>query len=296
MERFPASDIVSIYSDSLGVDVANAFNNIRQVRFCRCQNCDLYFFDPLVAGTEDFYTSLQNFDWYYPKDKNEFGYAASLISATDSVLEIGCGMGAFAGKISTASYVGLEFSQTAKQMAAKNGVEVRNQSIEDHAVDCPKKYDVVCSFQVLEHVPNLRRFLNAAAHCVRPGGRLILSVPSFDSFARYVTNHVLDLPPHHVTRWTDLALANIARELNLEVEDIWHEPLQEVHKPMYASTIANRAANFLAGRAQRVVDRTLFGKLTNKASGFIGRKCVDVLADDLLSPRGISVTAVYRTP
>lgn len=296
IEILATSDIVSIYSSTLGQNVADAFQNIEEINYCYCNGCDLFFFEPLLTGNEAFYSNLQRFDWYYPEEKNEYGYAASFITETDSVLDIGSGKGAFANLISTKSYVGLEFSQTAKQMAVSNGVEIINQSIENHAKNCAGKYDVVCSFQVLEHVSDPRGFIKAAASCVRPGGRLILSVPSSDSFARYVINHALDMPPHHVTRWTDLALRNIAREMNLDVESIWHEPLQEVHKLLYASTIFSRAANLTMKRSQRLVDRTLIGNFIQKISLFMGSRYSRVLTDNCFSPRGISVTAVYKKP
>lgn len=296
IEKLATLDIVSVYSSALGLDVSNEFSQIKEIIYSHCKSCDLFFFDPLVAGSENFYSTLQRFDWYYPEEKNEYGYAASFIAETDSVLEVGSGKGAFANLISTKSYVGLEFSQTAKQMAASNGVEIINQSIENHAKNCPDKYDVVCSFQVLEHVSDPRGFIKAAASCVRPGGRLIFSVPSSDSFARYVTNHTLDMPPHHVTRWTDLALHNIAREMNLEVESIWHEPLQEVHELLYASTIFSRAANLTMKRSQRLVDRTFIGNIIRRFSLYMGSRYSRILTDNCFSPRGISVTAVYIKP
>lgn len=296
VEKLSVADIDSVYFRYIGLHVADAFHQIKEINYCHCSGCDLFFFDPLVVGDEDFYSNLQRNDWYYPDDKNEYDYAASLISGSDSVLEIGSGKGAFANKIAAKKYVGLEFSQTAKQMAASNGVEIINQSIEDHAKICPDKYDVVCSFQVLEHVSNPRDFISAALNCVRPGGRLIFSVPSSDSFARYVTNHTLDMPPHHVTRWTDLALRNVAREMKIKVESIWHEPLQEVHKHLYAITIFGRAANITLKRPQRLVDTTLMGRILGKISLRMGCKYSQVLTDDCFSPRGISVTVVYIKP
>lgn len=296
VERLAVSDIAYIYSSTLGLDVSKEFGQINEIIYSHCKNCDLFFFNPLVAGSEIFYSNLQRFDWYYPEEKNEFIYAASFIAEADSVLEIGSGKGAFANLIPTKNYIGLEFSQTAKQIAAINGVEIINQSIEDHSKDSHNKYDVVCSFQVLEHVSDPRGFIKAAANCVRPGGKLIFSVPSSDSFARYISNHTLDMPPHHVTRWTDLALRNVAREINLNVECIWHEPLQKVHELLFASIIFRRAANLTLGRSERLIDRTLIGNLLSRVSMYMGNKFSRVLTDNCFSPRGISVTAVYKKP
>lgn len=296
VEKLAVIDITAIYSRTFGLDVADVFRDISEIAYCHCSRCDLFFFDPLAAGDEKFYTGLQRFEWYYPEKKNEFIYAAKWISETDSVLEIGSGKGAFANLISAKSYVGLEFSQTAKQLAEKNGVEIINQSIEDHALICSGKYDVVCSFQVLEHVSNPRAFIEAAVKCLRPGGRLILSVPSLDSFSRYVPNFSLDMPPHHVTRWTDLSLQNVAREMHLEVEDIWHEPLQEAHKLFYASAIFKNATNKILNLSPKMIDKSFFGRLTVSLSSIAGRIFSRGLTDTHVLPRGISVTAIYKKP
>ena len=57
---------------------------------------------------------MQNLEWYYMDEKDEYDYAKNFIKESDLVLEIGCGKGAFAQKISTKKYVGLEFSRKAK--------------------------------------------------------------------------------------------------------------------------------------------------------------------------------------
>lgn len=294
IEKLSASDIVSAYASSFGLDVADAFRDIKEISYCHCSGCDLFFFDPLVSGGEALYSGLQRYNWYYPEAKNEFGFAARYISDADSVLEIGSGKGAFANLISAKNYVGLEFSQTAKQMAASNGVKVVNQSIEDHAKEFSGKYDVVCSFQVLEHVSEPRKFIEAAVSCVRPGGRLIFSVPSLDSFSKYVTNFFLDMPPHHVTRWTDLALRNIAREMNLEVESIWHEPLQNDHKYLYSRTVCRNAVNQIFGVPPILIEKSILGRSLEKVSSVMGKAYSRGLTDDSLLPRGISVTAIYK--
>src|SRR5690606_18745913 len=149
-----------------------------------CPQCDLRFFLPAVAGNADFYRQLQRIPWYYVEEKQEYEIAARYIEATDAILEVGAGRGVFSRRIRCSSYRGLETSPDAIAAAKQEGVELLQEDLETHGAQRHGQYDVVCAFQVLEHVPSPREFLQSARSCLREGGKLIIAVPSEDSFAR----------------------------------------------------------------------------------------------------------------
>src|SRR5207247_888956 len=95
IETIETSRLRKIYRKQLGVDVSLEFSNLRDICFYQCINCELRFFYPSVAGSESFYDGLQQLDWYYMGDKNEYNFASNMIKETDHVLDIGCGKGAF---------------------------------------------------------------------------------------------------------------------------------------------------------------------------------------------------------
>jgi SAM-dependent methyltransferase len=101
---------------------------------------------------------------------------------------------------------------------------------------------VVCAFQVLEHVPDPRAFLASCVYCLKPGGRLILSVPAEDSFTGLVPNNCLNLPPHHLTRWSDKALLALREEFNLHDLQLIPLPLEDIHHEHYCNSIAGYEA------------------------------------------------------
>jgi len=203
--------------DNNVVDVSEDITD--SIDLYRCMNCDIRFFEPLVTGGSNFYKQLQAFPWYYQLVKPEFEFAKKYIIPDDTVLEIGCGEGYF-GRMIEAKYVGLDpYSQNSS---------VVKQSIQEHK----GSYDVVCGFQVLEHVSDTGSFISNALRCLRTNGLLILSVPNEDSFLGNIEGWALNYPPHHVTRFTKQCLENIAHLYKLKLIEIDEEPLLDFHRSL----------------------------------------------------------------
>ena len=260
----------------------------KDLDYCECQECKLRYFDPLVSGDEKFYNALQKFEWYYMDEKEEYVYAKEYIKANDKVLEVGSGKGAFAKHIPTKDYIGLDFSENAKKMAEKNGITIENEMIQDYAENHKEEFDVVVSFQVLEHVSNPKSFIEAKIKTLQSGGKMIIAVPSEDSFLKYVTNGILNMPPHHVTRWSDETLEFIAKRYNLEVETIYHEKVQEVHKKWFLSTFFRSAL-----ASNKLIDKSLKNKFVSKGCSLLSMVFAKSLYDEML-PNGHTVLVVYR--
>jgi len=234
------------------VDVEALFpSGLRSLEMLRCSACDLKWFTPAIDGDGNFYESLQRHDWYYQSEKPEFEHAARLISDFGvglKVLEVGCGQGAFfkylAGRH---QYRGLEFNDKAMGLAKRKGLDVSKKSIQDEAVSASEFYDVVCHFQVLEHVSDVRGFMSACVKTLKPGGLLLTTVPADDSFVGVASGDWLNMPPHHLTRWTDKALVAIYESLGLAGCNIWHEDVAPYHQDWYRDTLRQLAVSRAIG-------------------------------------------------
>lgn len=292
--RISVEGVVKSYRRLLDIDVSAEFGDLSFMHYHRCSCCDVGYFDPLVSGLEGFYTSLQVFSWYYMDDKNEYGFAKSFIKCSDDVLEIGCGKGAFARHINCRSYLGLELSKEAGLLAAERGIEVVNESIQAHSISKALAYDVVCSFQVLEHVTEVRSFIESAVAALKTDGLLILSTPSADSFAALVPNFILDMPPHHVSRWSDLSFEAVADLYNLKLVQLWHEPLQYAHRELYAQTMLVDAAMKCFRRETAIWDDSALYKVVSLACRLPAKLLSMFPCDYFATKMGISVTAVFR--
>ena len=293
-EKIQVADLARSYKKMLDDSISDEFVGMNEISFIHCGECGLKFFNPAITGSGKFYKKLQKFDWYYMDEKNEYDYAKRFIYEEDSVLEIGSGKGAFFKKIKSKNYVGLELSREAIDLAAEDGITILNESIQDYAVNNSNKYDVVCAFQVLEHVADIKSFIESSIKCLRPNGILIYSVPSDDSFISLVPNGILNMPPHHISRWSDKTLFKVADLFGLYLFDLYHEDLADIHKQWYASTVAMRAINNLLGRTQLLLDMSLKTNLLMKLSHLAGLFYKQGLNDIRILPRGHSVTVIYH--
>lgn len=233
LEEVPTSLLVDCYHQNLGINVASEFRGVERLQLCRCLDSHVIFFYPAVTGSSKFYERLQNFDWYYPAAKFEYQRAATWIKTGDRVLDIGCGAAQFANYIPDASYHGLEPHCVSGGHSIPMETKILSEKVSWHAITYSQTYDVVCAFQVLEHIGDPRTFLAAALACLKPDGLLILGVPSAESYITRIPNFVLNAPPHHITWWTNEALCHLADQFQLSILDLAHAPVESWETRLY---------------------------------------------------------------
>jgi 2-polyprenyl-3-methyl-5-hydroxy-6-metoxy-1,4-benzoquinol methylase len=300
LEKIKVDDLAVAWLESFKIDVSHELTGFNTIGFYRCLKSKLRFFYPARVGSDTFYEALQaRLPWYYLEEKPEYEFARNFISVKDEVLEVGCGRGEFAKKISARSYLGLELSRRAQEMAAVDGIQVVVQPAEDHCIEREQCYDVVCAFQVLEHVAEPATFIKACLRCLKAGGLLVYSVPNADSYLAYCTNVVLGMPPHHLTWWVEASFRYIASVFGLEIVAVECERLAEMHVRSYAIVLAREALihYFDAGRQRRLIDHSFYFKILNKLAFYLSRPIAEVLLKDpRLRPAGHSITVVLRKP
>jgi SAM-dependent methyltransferase len=222
------TDIVERWMRDHQIDVSSEFAAVSEIKLYACRHCFLNFFKPeSVAGSPALYERLGQSTTYYPSDKWEHRFALQDIDGTGNGVEIGCGSGAFVSLVCAnraIRFEGWEQNSIAVAEAQSRGLPVRMENLESAASQLRGHYEVVCAFQVLEHVTSPRSFLENCCQLLRRGGRLIIGVPNQDSFIKHAYN-LFDLPPHHMTRWNHRALYRLQRFFPLRLLRLADEPL-----------------------------------------------------------------------
>lgn len=226
-----------------------------------CPECELQHFADAPQGDAEFYALLMSGSLSYEDFRWEFGVVREQILPSASVVDIGCGTGAFLrGLPETMRRTGLDHNEDALHVLTTAAADVvaRAQDSDAHADEVGAVYDVVTAFQILEHVEDPRALLRSARRLCASSGVVYVSVPHRDRAGR-ADFEVLDNPPHHLTRWRLPQLERAAQAEGLVPDGAWYEPPDSSIRLAALTTAAerrlSRLPSGLRAQAVRVVRR-----------------------------------------
>jgi SAM-dependent methyltransferase len=110
------------------------------------------------------------------RDPVEVAAAVVRASGPRSILEVGCGTGDFAERLTdenpAATVIATDQSQRFVELTAARGVDARIADVQDLPF-ADASYDLVAAMWMLYHVPDLDRGLAEIRRVLRPGGRFV---------------------------------------------------------------------------------------------------------------------------
>jgi 2-polyprenyl-3-methyl-5-hydroxy-6-metoxy-1,4-benzoquinol methylase len=252
----PSSRIVGAYKERFGYDAASYFIDVPEVGVYRCDSGFGFYYPFSLVGDESLYRTLFTLEWKDKEDKWEYQIALPYIRSGDKVLDVGCSEGFFLAKAQNkgAAVFGIELNKKAAAIAREKGIQVHEGLLQQHQPI--SLYDVVTSFQVLEHVAEPLAFIQECIRVLRPGGILVIGVPNDDSFIRLDPDFILNQPPHHMGLWNRKSLTALATFTNLDIKCFETEPL--VDAGWYQAVMENR---YLGRWQRRLFYRLGFAKM-----------------------------------
>jgi SAM-dependent methyltransferase len=199
------------------------------------------------------------------------------------ILEIGCGTGhnlAMLGEFGRVE--ASELDPTARKLATKRlGRKVEAAALPDLSAFPEGQYDLVALLDVLEHVADDRAALTAIRTRLKPGGKLLVTVPANPWMW---TAH--DAAHHHHRRYTKRRLAKDVRDAGFAIDLL--SPFNTILFPLIAAVRAAGKVTGLESADDAMPPKplnALFQGLFGLESGLIGR---------LPMPFGVSLVAVVR--
>jgi 2-polyprenyl-3-methyl-5-hydroxy-6-metoxy-1,4-benzoquinol methylase len=227
-EEYATEDLVKLWKPYYEIET---IIKDKQLKFYTCTDCQLQFFNPEYAGDDKFYSVLGKEDWYYNHPgKSEYDFVQDYFKDGMKVLDIGCGQAVLLSKTKAKiDYTGIELSSWAVSFGQENGINILNETIQEHAIQHEEKYDVIVSFQVLEHLTEVRTFLNSVLKALKKGGMFIVAMPNNESFISRLPNYTFNLPPHHTILWNKKQLEFIPEIFDFELIKFSKERIHEVH-------------------------------------------------------------------
>ncbi len=257
-------------------DVGHYFTNLDEISVYECLDTGYQFYYPLtLAGDGKFYEELSKEQLYYVPWKSEHAVADTYIKPNDRVFEQGCATGDFLAteiKNKNVTAFGTELNQAAKAKAAERGISFAPAS----------NVDVTCSFQVLEHIADVRGFITEAITATKAGGHIIFGVPNNNGFLKDDQYCFLNMPPHHMGLWTRETFANLPKVFPMDLVTVEQEHLQPNHYRSYYQIYFGdklRPLGFLG----RVINKAIFELL---AKWFIAQKAANL--------PGHTIVAVFK--
>lgn len=234
--RYSTEVISRLYSQQAGIDVRPYMSGTSFVELYECSVTGYRFYYPFeLAGPGEFYSIIQEVQGksgvdYYRGWSYDNEFAVKCIKPGDNILEIGCGTGKFFEGIKqiSDSYTGLELNKEAVRIAKEKGINVIHELVEEHSKSHFEGYDFVCAFQVLEHVSDVKSFIDSSLACLKPGGHLVIGVPNNEPyFQRFNKYETFNLPPHHMGLWNLKVFRSLEKFFPVKLIDFIHDPINE---------------------------------------------------------------------
>lgn len=203
------------------------------LRLMRCAVCDLIYSNPQpIARVREKYLHEYDLAAHFAEveKRKRVLFDRRLQSLGPPPLhgarlcDVGCGDGLFLQMAAAAGWepFGIEMNPPAAEAARRRGAVVFQGTAEE-VDDLPLgSFDVVCSWDAIEHTPTPRAFAERLSALARPGGgRIVLSTLNTNSLVARITGmRWRMIGDGHFTYWNEPSLTRLLRAVGLDVTHV----------------------------------------------------------------------------
>jgi 2-polyprenyl-3-methyl-5-hydroxy-6-metoxy-1,4-benzoquinol methylase len=223
-------------------------------------------------------------NFLYKEALARYEFALKKISKKSDVLDLGCGTGYGTALIGRNHAVtGMDVDEEAITYAKKHYGEYAKFTVGDVS-KTPKgealriqKWDVISSFEVIEHVKNPKRFLENTYALLKPHGILFLSTPN----AKTPTPFNSTKSPYHVKEYTQKEFEHMLKSVFPKVEIYGQVKSTRAQKAfakfMDSQSVRQSFVNADRLRLRKLIPRAMKEKLWKYLGAHFGRSVQEEL-------------------
>ncbi len=189
----------------------------KKAHLCKCSSCHFVFSQaiPTPEELEKHYEGYGRNDYLSPitiKRYHELLDKMEVYRNTGRLLDAGCGIGYFleVAKERGWEVYGTEYTDEAVRMCQEKGINMHKGTLDPANYD-PESFDIITSFEVIEHINNPLEELHNFNQILRPGGLVYVTTPNFNSLLRYRLKSAYNVIcyPEHLSYYTPKTLKSV---------------------------------------------------------------------------------------
>lgn len=235
------SEFVSVACPACGTRESAPRFEKNGIRYVDCAKCATFYVNPRPspAVLDWFYRDSPNYAYwnkvvfpaseaarrqkiFVPRVDQVLELCRKYSVPTRALLEVGAGFGTFCHEVKSRNVFGrvvaVEPTPDLAETVRKRGIEVIEKPIEHIKLGPDELFDVVASFEVIEHLFAPRDFIGHVRNQLQPGGLLIVTCPNgqgFDVETLGVLSNTVD--HEHINYFSPSSLGSLLASCGLEV-------------------------------------------------------------------------------
>jgi 2-polyprenyl-3-methyl-5-hydroxy-6-metoxy-1,4-benzoquinol methylase len=192
----------------------------------KCKACKFVFMEriPTESELQDYYTrySYTAEQKLPPSTITSYGLLLDEFEAhrkTNKLLDVGCGRGFFLDEAKKRGWevYGSEYADEAIELCKSKGLKMHQGKLKKDAFN-QSDFDVITSFEVIEHINNPNEEVSIIQSLLRAGGLFYCTTPNFDSAMRLYlkSDYNVICYPEHLSYYTKSTLTKVCEQNGLK--------------------------------------------------------------------------------
>jgi 2-polyprenyl-3-methyl-5-hydroxy-6-metoxy-1,4-benzoquinol methylase len=200
-------------------------------RMIKCDQCGLLYSNPILEPekvNQLYQESKFSYDVEVDNLKETYGCylkkVENLVPPKENLLEIGCGNGFFLEKALELGYKNVYGVEPSAEAVSKANPGIKDKITPD--IFRPQDFqadffDVICFFQVIEHITDINSFLKGCWQCLKTGGVILVISHNVDSFlSRILKDRCPIINDEHIYVFSKKTMPKIFAKHNFKVIEI----------------------------------------------------------------------------